>query len=104
MEISMSGLTSPPESMVLEIFQSVLKKWSDVRNGNFHHVFTFFNFNLPLGKGLKIKKKSREFSLSLRPPRRPPSKVGNLFMIFFYIQGSNLHCFLMQFMTFGTRE
>ena len=35
-----------------------------------------------LSKG-RVQKKSREFSLPPRPPPRPPSKVGNLFMIFF---------------------
>ena len=53
---------------------------------------------------VQIKKKVGNFPYLQDPPPAPPSKVGNLFMIFFYIQGSNLRCFLTQFTTFGTRE
>ena len=50
----------------------------------------------------KIKKKYGIFHTFLTPPARG-GKVWNLFMIFFNIQGTNLHCFLTHFTAFGIR-
>ena len=58
---------------------------------------------IPLGKGSNKKKKVGNFPY-LRDPPAPPSKVGNLFMIFFQHPRVKFALFIDVIYNIGTRE
>ena len=67
--------------------------------GSFHFITCsiqpFVNYEIPSPIPNSLFKILNHFQIQGIFPisAPPPNKVGNLFMIFFYIQGSNLHCF-----------